>query len=87
MGTRVCPGGWKRPGRDADPSSLSSAEVLKQSRAIPLLSLRVFVVYKKGETYLPIYVAVDCIAYVLRNREPNILISIRKAVNLRCGFI
>jgi hypothetical protein len=31
----------------------SSAEVQKQSRAIPLLSLRAFVACKKGETYLP----------------------------------
>jgi hypothetical protein len=26
----------------------------QQSRAIPLLSLRAFVAYKKGETYLPV---------------------------------
>jgi hypothetical protein len=42
-----------RPGRDAVPSPPSSAEVWKQSRAIPLLSIRVFVAYKKGKTYLP----------------------------------
>jgi hypothetical protein len=41
------------PGRDADPSPPSSAEVYKQSRVIPLLSLRAFVACKKGETYLP----------------------------------
>jgi hypothetical protein len=45
---RVFPGGRKRPGRDANPSPPSSAEVQKQSKAIPLLSLRAFV----GETYL-----------------------------------
>jgi hypothetical protein len=28
---------------------------IKQSEAIPLLSLRAFVVYKKGETYLLTY--------------------------------
>jgi hypothetical protein len=35
-----------RPGRDADSSSPSSVEV-KNSRAIPLLSLRAFVAYEK----------------------------------------
>jgi hypothetical protein len=40
------------PGRDTDPSPPSSAEVQKQSRAIPLLSLRAFAACKKGETYL-----------------------------------
>jgi hypothetical protein len=53
-GYRVFPGGSKRPGRDADPSPCSSAKVWKQSRAIPLLSLRAFVACKKGETYLNI---------------------------------
>jgi hypothetical protein len=38
-GYRVFPGSRKRPGRDADPSPPSSAEVQKQSRAIPLLPL------------------------------------------------
>ena len=47
-GYRVFPGGRKRPGRNADPSPASSVEVQKQSRAIPLLSLRAFVAYKKG---------------------------------------
>jgi hypothetical protein len=51
-GYRVFPGVRKRPGRDADPSPRSSAEVYKQFRAIPLLSLRAFVAYKNGETYL-----------------------------------
>jgi hypothetical protein len=46
-------GGRKRPGRDADPSPPSRAEVQKRSRAIPLLSLRAFVACKKRETYLP----------------------------------
>jgi len=44
MGTESFPG-VKRPGRDADPSPLSSTEV-KKSRAIPPLSLRAFVVYE-----------------------------------------
>jgi hypothetical protein len=48
----VFPGGRKRLGHDTDPSPHSSAEVKKQSRAIPLLSLRAFVAYKKSETYL-----------------------------------
>ena len=51
-GCRVFPEGKKRTGRDTDPSPHYSAEVQKQSRAIPLLSLRAFVAYKKGETYL-----------------------------------
>jgi hypothetical protein len=50
-GYRVFPGGWIRPGRDAEPSPPSSAEVWKRSRAISLLSLRAFVACKKGETY------------------------------------
>jgi hypothetical protein len=41
-----------RPGRDADPSPPSSGKVLKESRAIPVLSLRAFVACKKSETYL-----------------------------------
>jgi hypothetical protein len=49
---RVFPGDRKRPGCDAEPSPPSSAEVYKQSRAIPLLSPRAFVACKKGETYL-----------------------------------
>jgi hypothetical protein len=48
MGT----GGRKRPERDADSSPSSSAEVYKQGRAIPLLSLRAFVACVKSETYL-----------------------------------
>jgi hypothetical protein len=40
-GYRVFPGSSKRPGRDADLSPRSSAEVWKKSRAIPLLSLKV----------------------------------------------
>jgi hypothetical protein len=47
--------GRKRPRRDNDPSLPSSAEVLKQSIAIPLLSLRAFVACKEGETYLKTY--------------------------------
>jgi hypothetical protein len=45
-----------RPGRDADPSLSSSAEVLKQSEAIALLSLRAFVACEKDETYLHKYI-------------------------------
>jgi hypothetical protein len=51
-GYPVFPGGRKRPGRDADPSSPSRAEVWKQSRAISLFSLRDFVACEKGEIYL-----------------------------------
>jgi hypothetical protein len=40
-GYRVFPRGNVRPGRDADPSPPSNAEV--KNRVIPLLSLRVFV--------------------------------------------
>ena len=42
-GYRVFPRGKLRPGGDADPSPPSSTEVKKESRAIPLLSLRAFV--------------------------------------------
>jgi hypothetical protein len=52
MGTGSFPGVESGRGHDADPSPTSSAEVYKQSRAIPLLSLRAFVAYEKGETYL-----------------------------------
>jgi hypothetical protein len=52
-GDRVFPGDRRRPGRDTDPSPPSSARCKKQRRAIPLLSLRAFVAYKKGETCLP----------------------------------
>ena len=41
------------------PPTPSSAEVLEKSRAIPLLSLRAFVAYKKGETFLDVFEAVD----------------------------
>jgi hypothetical protein len=43
---RVFSGGKVRPGRDADPSPPSSAEV-KNRVDIPLLSLRAFVAYEK----------------------------------------
>jgi len=36
-----------QPRRDADPSPPSSAEVIKQDGAIPLLSLRAFVAYER----------------------------------------
>jgi hypothetical protein len=51
-GYRVFLWGKNRPGYDADPSPLSSAEVYKQCSAIPLLSLRAFVACRKSETYL-----------------------------------
>jgi hypothetical protein len=72
-GCRVFPGGRKRLGRAADPSPLSSAEVYKQSRTIPQLSLRAFVAYEKGETHLS---------------DINRLISIMKAVfcEVRASF-
>ena len=44
--------GVKRSGRDVDHSPPPSAEVRERSRAIPLLSLKAFVAYKKSETYL-----------------------------------
>jgi hypothetical protein len=47
-GYRVFPGGRKRLGRDADPQPLLVPRSRKQSRAIPLLSLRAFVACKKG---------------------------------------
>jgi hypothetical protein len=49
-GYRVFPGSRKRPERDADPSPLLVPRSKKQSSAVPLLSLRVFVACKKGET-------------------------------------
>jgi hypothetical protein len=53
-GHQVFPGGRKRPGRDADPSLPSSAEVQKLNRVITLLSLRAC---KKGEkSYIYTYV-------------------------------
>jgi hypothetical protein len=50
-GYRVFPGGKVRPGRDADLSPPSSAEVKK--RVIPLLSLRAFVAYERVKPTLP----------------------------------
>jgi hypothetical protein len=41
----------------------------KNSRAIPLLSLRAFVAYKKGETYLPTYLTDDKIQSVYENSD------------------
>jgi hypothetical protein len=42
-----------RPGRDADPSPPSSAEVKNGAELIPLLSLRTFVTYERVKpTYL-----------------------------------
>jgi hypothetical protein len=55
-GYPVFPGGRKQLGRDADPSPPSSVEVEEQSRAIPILSLRIFMACKKGETYLHLLV-------------------------------
>jgi hypothetical protein len=52
-GYRVFPGGEVRPGRDADPSLPSTAEVKKKSKAIPLPSLRAFVAYERVKpTYI-----------------------------------
>jgi hypothetical protein len=46
-----------RPGRDADPSPPSNAEV--KNRVIPLLSLRAFVAYERVKpTYSYLYAAV-----------------------------
>jgi hypothetical protein len=42
-GYRVFPGGRKWPGRDTDPSPLLVPRFRKKCRAIPLLTLRVFV--------------------------------------------
>jgi hypothetical protein len=42
----------KRPVRDADPSPFLVPRSKKQSRAIPILSLRAFVACKEGEIYL-----------------------------------
>jgi hypothetical protein len=46
------PGGRKRPGRELIPHPLLVPRSKKQSKAIPLLSLRTFVAYKRGEIYL-----------------------------------
>jgi hypothetical protein len=49
-GYQVFPGARKQPGRDADPSPLLVPRS-KNSRVITLLSLRVLVACKMGETY------------------------------------
>jgi len=53
-GYRVFPGG--RGGRCVGLTPPSNAEGPIKSRAIPLLTPRACVAYKKGETYLPIYI-------------------------------
>jgi hypothetical protein len=77
-GYRVFPGGSKRPGRDADPSPPSSAEIWKQSSAIPLLSLRAFVICEKCETYLHLKtysILLDRLLIPLQDR-PSTVISV-----------
>jgi hypothetical protein len=49
----------------------SSAEVQKQSRAIPILSLRAFVAYKKGETYLVISITKQNYEFTLLNNHAS----------------
>jgi hypothetical protein len=51
------PWGRKRPGRDADPSPL----LMPRSENRVLLSLTAFVVCRKGETYLHIYLLSFCV--------------------------
>jgi hypothetical protein len=50
MGTGSFPGGKSGRGVTLTPHPLLVPRSKKQSRAIPLLSLRAFVAYKKGET-------------------------------------
>jgi hypothetical protein len=53
MSTGSFAGGKVRPGRDADPSPSSSAEVKNRVELIPLLSLRAFVAYERTKiTYI-----------------------------------
>jgi hypothetical protein len=52
MGTGSLPGVESGRGVTLTPHSLLVPRSKKQGRAIPLLSLRAFVAYKKGETYL-----------------------------------
>jgi len=49
MGTVSFPGGRGGRGVGLTPPPPSSAEVLEKNIAIPLLALRAFVAYKKGE--------------------------------------
>jgi hypothetical protein len=53
MGTKSFPGVESVRGVTLTPHPLLMPRSKKQSRAIPLLSLRAFVDYNKGETYLP----------------------------------
>jgi hypothetical protein len=48
QGVQPFPGGRKRPGRDADPSPLLVPRSKKQNRAIPLLSLRGILAWRKS---------------------------------------
>ena len=74
--------GRKRPGRGADPSPPSSAEVYKQSRAITLLSLRAFVAYKKkGQTYIYIYIH-SCLSSITRFQNKQRIIKLHKSRKL-----
>jgi hypothetical protein len=54
----------KQPEHNTDPTPPFSAEVLKQIRAITLLSLRAFVACKKGET--EVYYSNTIIVTILR---------------------
>jgi hypothetical protein len=56
MGTGSFPGVESGQGVMLTPHPLLVPRSKKQSRAIPLLSLRAFVAYKKGETYQTIVV-------------------------------
>jgi hypothetical protein len=57
-----------RPGRDADPSPSSSAEV--KNRAIPLLSLRAFVAYERVKpTYISQLVIHVAYSYFFRDKD------------------
>ena len=53
-GHRVFPGGRGGSGRGSDPPPHLECRGPRKSRAIPLLTLRAFVAYKKGEN-LPTY--------------------------------
>ena len=53
MGTGSSPGGKERPGRDDDPSPLLVPRSKNRVELYLYSPLRVFVAYKKGETYPP----------------------------------
>ena len=68
MGTGSFPGDKVEPGRDANPSPPSSAEVKNKSRAIPLLSLRAFVSYERAK---PTYMYLDLLALFYITYDEN----------------